>query len=75
MIMKTLRLRIGLIVVILSLITLVFNSTKTYAVRPVDDEKNVCFRQDCDNGTSCECVGCEMGDIDCTPTCPCCDEG
>lgn len=41
---------------------------------PVNDEKDVCLKQECTGGTTCECTGCEKGTTDCTPTCPCCDE-
>jgi len=40
----------------------------------VDDELDVCMIQSCDDGTTCECTGCEKGETDCTPTCPCCPE-
>jgi hypothetical protein len=39
----------------------------------VKDEKDVCMKQECSGGKTCECTGCERGTTDCTPTCPCCD--
>lgn len=36
------------------------------------DELDVCFKQQCDEEKSCECVMCQRGSTDCSPTCPCC---
>jgi hypothetical protein len=40
-----------------------------------DDEKNSSETgQVCSDGSVCECVLCEKGNTDCSPTCPCCPQ-
>lgn len=46
-----------------------------YAEGEEDDERNSGMTNNCKNGSSCECVICESGNTDCSPSCPCCHDG
>ncbi len=38
----------------------------------VDDEADANIKENCEDGSNCECNGCKTGTTDCSPTCSCC---